>query len=93
MCVDCANLNVVIVEQLDFDTGLVKTAKHTVMYRKTKGAGWVPPEMDKIESWCKQQGFWKEMVEIEKDVKQKLAAQQVADTQAAATKAAGSKGA
>ena len=81
-----ADLNVVIVEQLDFDTGLVKTAKHTVMYRKTKGAGWVLPEMDKIEAWCKQQGFWREMVEIEAEVKQKLAAQQAADTKAASSK-------
>lgn len=57
-----------VFDYLRFDTGLVKTAMHAVMFSKSKGGHRIPPDMAKIEVFCKQQGVWDEMLAIEEHI-------------------------
>ena len=60
-----------IVEQLDFDTGIVKTAKHMIMYREVQGGVHRAPEINKIMDYCKHVGIWEEMLAIKKEIESK----------------------
>ncbi|KAK4543864.1 hypothetical protein LTR36_004897 [Oleoguttula mirabilis] len=57
-----------VVDYLHYDVGLVKTAKHAVMFSKAKGGARTPPEMGRIEAFAREWGFWGEMVGIEKEI-------------------------
>lgn len=61
-----------IVEWLAFDGGLVKTAMHEIMFRKCKGGVHMPPDMGKIEAYCKAVGMWKQMEEVGKEIGAKM---------------------
>ena len=71
-----------IVERLRFDVGLVKTAKHMVMYGKAKGGLNVPPDMARIESYCRKNGLWAEMCEIEREILSKMGQKNAEDAKA-----------
>ena len=62
-----------VLELLTFDAGLCKSAKHAVMHGVVKDGSNVPPEMDKIEEYCKTHGFWGEMLAIEQEIREKHA--------------------
>ncbi|KAK3723759.1 hypothetical protein LTR37_001640 [Vermiconidia calcicola] len=62
-----------VLELLSFDSGLCKSAKHAVMHGVVKGGSNVPPEMEKIEEYCKTHGFWDEMLAIEQEIREKHA--------------------
>ncbi|KAK5112888.1 hypothetical protein LTR85_011115 [Meristemomyces frigidus] len=57
-----------VCDYLHFDVGLVKTAMHAVMFNKAKGGARIPPDMAKIEAFCKQHDIWDEILAIEDDI-------------------------
>jgi hypothetical protein len=65
-----------IIEELEFDTALTKSAKHHVMYGKIKGGDLSPPEYIEIRQYCilhnDTYGLWDEMESIRVDILQKM---------------------
>lgn len=68
-----------LIDLCHFDAGLTMTAKHQVMFGRSKGGLSVPPEMDKIEAYCREKGIWEEMLAIQEGIKGKRAIQKAAD--------------
>ena len=71
-----------VFDYLSYDYGLVKTAMHAVMFAKSKGSARVPPEMDRIEAFCKKHGVWGEMLEIERMIVKGMVEKDAADKEA-----------
>ena len=65
-----------IVEALDFDTALTKTAKHHVMYVRVKSGDSFPPGFTEIRQYCMmhnaEYGLWDEMEAIRVEINQKM---------------------
>ena len=65
-----------IIEALEFDTALTKTAKHPVMNVRTKSGDISPPGFVEIRQYCilhnAEYGLWDEMEAIRVEIKQKM---------------------
>ena len=65
-----------IIEELHFDTGLTRMAKHHVMYGQVKGGRLATPEIEEIRQYCllhnSTKRLWTEMEAIRVDIRQKM---------------------
>ena len=65
-----------MIEELDMDTALTKTAKHHVMYVRIKSGDTFPPGFTEIRQYCilhnAEYGLWDEMEAIRVEIKQKM---------------------
>ena len=68
-----------IVEVLDFDFGMGKTAMHGTVYRCLKDGPQAVPDMAGIKKYCQENGMWQNMLATEAQVEETLAVQKRAE--------------
>ena len=68
-----------VIEMLAFDEGMVKTAKHNVMFKHVKGGAQETPDFKRIQDYCVNVGIWDQMLAIESEIRGRMMVQKQAD--------------
>ncbi|EMC90871.1 hypothetical protein BAUCODRAFT_152854 [Baudoinia panamericana UAMH 10762] len=72
-----------IEELLGWDGGLVKTARHEVIFRWCKGGTYIPPDMEKILEYAEKAGFKDELMRIKVEMQKGMRARDERDARKA----------